>query len=68
MTYAKQLWVAVGCSLRTRAMKSCASCSVAAGASAQRNRDRLTSVSCTPSRAIVRYCSCIRPPYAVPRR
>ncbi|GGW62991.1 hypothetical protein GCM10010320_50140 [Streptomyces caelestis] len=42
-------------------MKSCASCSVAAGARAHRKRERLTSVSCTPARATVRYWSCIRP-------
>lgn len=64
MTYAKQLCVAVGCSLRTRAMNSCASCSVAAGASEHRKRERFISASCTPSRATVTYWSAFTaPPY-----
>ncbi len=58
-TYAQQWCRAVGCSLRTRATNAWASSSVAAGASAQMKRDLLISISCTPSRATVRYSSCI---------
>lgn len=55
MTYAQQLWFAPGCCARIRATNSCASASVAAGASAHRKRERLTSVSWTPSAATVTY-------------